>query len=63
MAMRIQSEAEGSKDAALRELLPYGFGCHHAGMTRSDRTAVEDCFAAGSIQARAPELPCFLSVL
>lgn len=38
------------KNADLRELLPYGFGIHHAGMARADRTLVEDLFADGHIQ-------------
>ncbi|KAF6769554.1 hypothetical protein AHF37_12238 [Paragonimus kellicotti] len=35
-------------DMALRELLPFGFACHHAGMLRQDRTLVERLFADGS---------------
>ena len=31
-------------------MLPYGFAIHHAGMTRADRTLVEDLFADGHIQ-------------
>ncbi|PSC69011.1 U5 small nuclear ribonucleo 200 kDa helicase-like [Micractinium conductrix] len=46
----LQTEAEGVKNADLRELLPYGFGIHHAGMARADRTLVEDLFADGHIQ-------------
>ncbi|KAL6768281.1 hypothetical protein ACKKBF_B38500 [Auxenochlorella protothecoides x Auxenochlorella symbiontica] len=46
----LQTEAAGVKSAELRELLPYGFGIHHAGMTRADRTLVEDLFADGHIQ-------------
>lgn len=38
------------KNADLKDLLPYGFGIHHAGMTRADRTLVEDLFADGHIQ-------------
>lgn len=34
----------------LRDLLPYGFAIHHAGMTRVDRTLVEDLFADRHIQ-------------
>ena len=34
----------------LKDLLPYGFGIHHAGMARVDRTLVEDLFAARHIQ-------------
>ncbi|KAL1958028.1 hypothetical protein VTO42DRAFT_5240 [Malbranchea cinnamomea] len=30
--------------------MPYGFGIHHAGMSRTDRTSVEDLFADGSLQ-------------
>lgn len=43
------------KNADLRELLPYGFGIHHAGMARADRTLVEDLFADGHIQVRCFE--------
>jgi pre-mRNA-splicing helicase BRR2 len=46
----LQTEAEGVKNGDLRELLPYGFGIHHAGMARADRTLVEDLFADGHIQ-------------
>lgn len=31
-------------------MLPYGFAIHHAGMTRVDRTLVEDLFADRHIQ-------------
>lgn len=31
-------------------MLPYGFAIHHAGMTRLDRTLVEDLFADRHIQ-------------
>jgi pre-mRNA-splicing helicase BRR2 len=46
----LQTEAEAAKSADLRDLLPYGFGVHHAGMTRVDRQLVEDLFADGHIQ-------------
>ncbi len=47
----LQTEAEATaKSADLKELLPYGFGIHHAGMVRSDRTLVEELFADGHIQ-------------
>jgi hypothetical protein len=36
--------------AELKDLLPYGFAIHHAGMTRVDRTLVEDLFADRHIQ-------------
>ena len=38
------------KNAELKELLPYGFAIHHAGMNRADRTVVEELFADGHIQ-------------
>ena len=37
-----------SKD--LRDVLPYGLGIHHAGMSKRDRKMVEDLFAAGYLQ-------------
>ena len=48
----LQAEAESCKDTALKELLPFGFAIHHAGMARVDRTLVEDLFADGHCQAR-----------
>ena len=41
----LQSEAEVVKNDDLKELLPYGFAIHHAGMTRSDRQLVEELYA------------------
>ncbi|KAI8053078.1 Sec63 Brl domain-containing protein [Syncephalis plumigaleata] len=46
----LQSEAATAKDANLQDLLPYGFAIHHAGMTRVDRTLVEDLFGDGHVQ-------------
>ncbi|KAF6257784.1 RNA helicase, activating signal cointegrator 1 [Scenedesmus sp. NREL 46B-D3] len=46
----LQTEAEAAKTAELRDLLPFGFAIHHAGMSRVDRTLVEDLFADGHIQ-------------
>lgn len=40
----------GYQNEDLRDLLPYGFGVHHAGMTRVDRNMVEDLFADRHIQ-------------
>mmetsp|Transcript_62196 Transcript_62196/g.148187 ORF Transcript_62196/g.148187 Transcript_62196/m.148187 type:complete len:2144 (+) Transcript_62196:214-6645(+) len=42
--------AETVKSGDLKELLPFGFGIHHAGMARSDRELVESLFADGHIQ-------------
>jgi len=46
----LRSEIENVTSPDLKELLPYGFGIHHAGMTRLDRTLVEDLFADGRLQ-------------
>lgn len=46
----LRSEAEQVKNHELKELLPYGFAIHHAGMTKVDRTLVEDLFADRHIQ-------------
>ncbi|XP_050545887.1 putative U5 small nuclear ribonucleoprotein 200 kDa helicase [Daktulosphaira vitifoliae] len=46
----LRTEAEQVKNSELRDLLPYGFAIHHAGMTRVDRTLVEDLFADRHIQ-------------
>lgn len=43
-------EANECKDLNLKDLLPFGFGIHHAGMSREDRTVVEDLFLEGHIQ-------------
>jgi pre-mRNA-splicing helicase BRR2 len=46
----LNEEAGNVKDAHLKDLLPFGFGIHHAGMTREDRALVEDLFGDGSLQ-------------
>eukprot|EP00897_Mesotaenium_endlicherianum_P008156 jgi/Mesen1/7369/ME000381S06604 len=46
----LQVESENVKSADLKDLLPYGFAIHHAGLARADRTLVEELFADGSIQ-------------
>lgn len=38
------------KNKDLQELMPFSFGIHHAGMTREDRTLVEELFADGHLQ-------------
>ena len=42
-------ELKNTKGKELRELVPKGFGTHHAGMPRSDRNRVEQLFAMGHI--------------
>ena len=46
----LTEEAEGVQDRDLKELLPYGFAIHHAGMSRADRTSVEELFAEKMVQ-------------
>ena len=42
-------DLKNTKGRELRELVPNGFGVHHAGMPRSDRNRVEHLFAQGQI--------------
>lgn len=53
----MQTEAEAVKSSELRDLLPFGFAIHHAGMSRVDRTLVEDLFADGHIQVGGRGVP------
>lgn len=46
----LQTEAESLKTQELKDLLPYGFAVHHAGLPRTDRRLVEDLFADRHIQ-------------
>lgn len=46
----LTTEAEQVTDRDLKDLMPYGFGIHHAGMSRADRGSVEDLFADGMLQ-------------
>ncbi|KAK0628424.1 Sec63 Brl domain-containing protein [Bombardia bombarda] len=46
----LSEAATAVNNTDLKDILPYGFGIHHAGMTRADRTDVEDLFASGHIQ-------------
>eukprot|EP00850_Spirogloea_muscicola_P009705 SM000055S18239 [mRNA] locus=s55:210526:220744:+ [translate_table: standard] len=46
----LQEEVENVKSHDLKEVLPYGFAIHHAGMARSDRQLMEELFADGHIQ-------------
>lgn len=46
----LQSQTELVKSNDLKDLLPYGFAIHHAGMVRTDRQLVEDLFADGHVQ-------------
>ena len=48
----LMTEAEGEDVSSddLKSLLPHGFAIHHAGMTRTERTLVEELFADGHVQ-------------
>ena len=44
------SDLKNTRGRELRELVPKGFGTHHAGMPRSDRNRIEQLFAQGFIK-------------
>nr|CCA21900.1 premRNAsplicing helicase BRR2 putative [Albugo laibachii Nc14] len=46
----LMQEAQKVENASLKDLLPYGFGIHHAGMRRDHRTLVEELFADGHLK-------------
>jgi len=46
----LRTESDQAKNLVLKDLLPYGFAIHHAGMNRLDRSLVEDLFADRHIQ-------------
>ncbi|KAJ3128871.1 DEIH-box ATPase [Nowakowskiella sp. JEL0407] len=46
----LREQSEDVKNADLQDLLPFGLAIHHAGMSRADRTLVEDLFAEGHVQ-------------
>ncbi|KAJ5677503.1 Helicase C-terminal [Penicillium maclennaniae] len=46
----LTEEAESVDDASLKDLMPYGLGIHHAGLSLADRDSVQALFADGSIQ-------------
>ncbi len=51
-ASRVILEEEAGKvtDINLKDLLPYGFGIHHAGMNKEDRAVTEELFAERHIK-------------
>uniref|UniRef100_A0A1U7X5T2 RNA helicase n=1 Tax=Nicotiana sylvestris TaxID=4096 RepID=A0A1U7X5T2_NICSY len=46
----LQSQTELIKSNGLKDLLPYGFAIHHAGLVRTDRQLVEELFADGHVR-------------
>ncbi|TID14932.1 hypothetical protein CANINC_004603 [Pichia inconspicua] len=46
----LQNEADNAKSKSLKQVLPMGFGIHHAGLNKEERSVVEDLFAEGHIK-------------
>ncbi|KAK8489512.1 hypothetical protein V6N12_021109 [Hibiscus sabdariffa] len=46
----LQSHTDMVKSNDLKDLLPYGFAIHHAGLARTDPQIVEELFADGHVQ-------------
>jgi pre-mRNA-splicing helicase BRR2 len=46
----LAEQAAEVKHPDLKDILPFGFAIHHAGMHKNDRALVEDLFAAGHVQ-------------
>jgi len=67
----LKEESELAKNSDLKDLLQHGFGVHHAGLVRADRTLVEDLFSDKHLQvlvstatlAWGVNLPCHTVIL
>ncbi|ODV87149.1 hypothetical protein CANARDRAFT_174242 [[Candida] arabinofermentans NRRL YB-2248] len=46
----LRSESEQAKSEGLKSVIPMGFGIHHAGMVKQDRSTAEDLFAQGYLK-------------
>lgn len=46
----LSEESSNMKNQNLKEIIPNGFGIHHAGLDKLERLTVEDLFAQGHIQ-------------
>lgn len=46
----LKLEAEEMDNRSLKEIVPAGFGIHHAGLNKRERSVVEDLFAQGHLQ-------------
>ncbi|KAH9911636.1 Sec63 Brl domain-containing protein [Fomitopsis serialis] len=49
-------ESNNVKDPNLKDVLQFGFGIHHAGMSREDRGLVEELFADGHLQVLGTQI-------
>ena len=47
---KVAREVTKSRNEQVKELFPYGFSVHHAGMLRKDRNMVEALFHNGDIK-------------
>lgn len=47
---RTMADLKTTRGRELRDIVPKGFGCHNAGMPRSDRNYVERIFADGAVK-------------
>lgn len=43
-------QVQRSRNKQMREMFPDGFGIHHAGMLRQDRTLMENMFSRGYLK-------------
>jgi pre-mRNA-splicing helicase BRR2 len=43
------NQVEKASSADLKDVMPFGIGIHHAGLSKKDRKMVEDLFAGGYI--------------
>ena len=48
--IRALSDLKTTRGKELRDIVPKGFGCHNAGMPRSDRNFIERIFSEGAIR-------------
>ncbi|KAL0221208.1 hypothetical protein RCL1_001062 [Eukaryota sp. TZLM3-RCL] len=46
----LQSESNEAQNLNLKEIIPFGIGIHHAGLSRNDRNRVENLFADGHLR-------------
>ncbi|KAK7686800.1 hypothetical protein QCA50_009873 [Cerrena zonata] len=46
----LKQESQDMDNKGLKEIIPEGFGIHHAGLNRKERSVVEDLFAQGHVQ-------------
>ncbi|CAI5759394.1 unnamed protein product [Candida verbasci] len=46
----ILNQESESMSGKLKEIIPFGFGIHHAGLNKTDRSTVEDLFAQGHLR-------------